>query len=251
MMNRWMPLLIFLSVPAPALATGNCEDLGTRYVLKEVAEAAGLLAFDVEIDWCDDKDGEETSGVIKATLVTDLKTRGKTWYFTPAGKAEAAHAPAGARKPAAEWAAFQKEKAFRPVAEVALQAAPNAAGCSAEVVAFDRKGKPIPLGDASGKDAFSTSRIGLRIKAGALELPPVRLGAHVLGEGEPLVYALPMASLKALHVVFVTAKCDGGPPAGYFGADDGGECYGTWTRYVRDVTPKKLPGLEKCLPPPP
>lgn len=126
--------------PVAAHAIGSCEGHSTRYKLISVAESAGLLAYEVEKDWCNEAesgDGAGEDAVLKALLVTDLQTRPKA--------------------------------------------------------------------------------------------------------------AVPLAALGVVRVYLVTARCTGGPPPGMF--DETGDCYATWARRYVDLLPKKVAGVEKCLPP--
>lgn len=254
----WVSLLLLSLDPSPAWSIGACEGTETVYTLSTVAEAAGLLAYDVKIGWCQVKDdGDEEEGTLKAVLVTDLKTRAKTWFVTAKSSGEKSGLPSGSRRANAEWPAFAKEKGFRPVQELALGAASAPGSCAAEVVAIEGRGgasKAVPLAQAKRKNDFTRLTLGLRIRTAAGELPMVKLGRHSIGAGPPDVFAVPLPSLGIVRVFLVTAEC-GGPPPGYFDKDDPGSCYANWTRrhvdLARPASAGPMQGIEKCISVPP
>lgn len=248
-MRRFLPLvgLLIASLdPDSALAIGSCEGMNTRYKLISVAESAGLLAYEVEKDWCNTEEsgpGDGDEAVLTALLVTDLKSRPKLWFFTPASAGEKKNAPGRPLKPQAEWAAYAKAQGFRPISEVALGASGGA--CTAQALAL-KGDKPVPLSEAQGKHNFIRRVLTLRLRAAGQELPLSKLGQHAIGAGLPDVAAVPLSALGVVRVYLVTARCTGGPPPGMF--DETGDCYATWERRYVDLSPKTVPGLSKCLP---
>ncbi len=233
-------MLPFQSLVQLALGIGLCEDVSTTYRIKMVAPESGLIAFDVETGWCEETDTGEARGAMKSVLVADFDTRGKAHYYT-ADADNKGRQPEGTVRPAADWPAFAKEKGFREVGAAGLFL--DAGACGAKLV--NAKGGALPNPEEA--DPMKALGLALAITTPSGELAPIRIGMHVLGEGAPEVVISGVPGKAALRVFTVTAKCEGGPPAGYFGEDDPGDCYAGWVRRKVDLSVKKYPGLEACL----
>lgn len=212
-----------------AHAIGVCEDLQVTYSLIAAAPAAGLLAFEVKVEYCQEYDTEST----KAVLVTDLELGARRWFASPkAGdEAEAVRAAAGgARLEGAEgWPALERQRGFRPVAEVAV-----GGPCQVEAVALLGP-KAVPLAKAPAKHNFITHRLGVRLRVGDKAQPPVELGKHPHGAPAPGLWVLALPRGPRAYVS--SARCVGGPPPGYGGSDSPGICYTKWQLSFKDVPP--------------
>jgi hypothetical protein len=231
-------LLIPSSLLGQLLVTiGLCEGQTTTYSIRSIAPEAGLVAYDERAEWCEEsEEGGENTGVTSTILVTGLDTRAKQSFKVDGDKRAEG-------RPAAEWAAFEKEKGFQPVgSDFGLGATP----CKGRLVAM-KKTTVTPIAEASARE-FQIVAYGVVLTTpDGTELPAMRLGATALAEGQPSVAFAQLPGKQVLRAFIVNAKCEGGPPPGYFGEDDPGDCYATYIRRKVDLTPKAFPGVEKCL----
>ena len=219
------------------LTMSLCEGQTTSYAIRAIAPDAALIAYDVAAEWCEEgEDGGEDKGVTKTILVTrfDLGEK-ETFKVDDDGRAEG--------RPAKEWPAFAKEHRVR---QVGGARGLEATGCKGKLVAI-RKSGVRPLAEASARP-FQIVGYGVVLTTpDGVELPPMRLGATALAERDPSVAFAQLPGKQVLRAFIVNAKCEGGPPPGAFGGEDEGECYESYSRRKTDLTPKKFPGLEKCL----
>lgn len=216
---------------------GLCEDQTTTYTIRAIAPAAQLVAYDVRSEWCEVEDeGGEKTGVTNTILVAGFDLREKKSFKVDADKRADG-------RPAAEWPVFEKENGFRPVgSDFGLGAGP----CKGQIVAMKKSGV-TPIAEATAR-VFQIVAYGVVLTLpDGTTLPPIRVGATALAEGPPSVAFAQVPGKDILRAFIVNAKCEGGPPPGYFGEDDPGDCYAIYLRRKVDLTPKKFPGLEKCL----
>lgn len=213
----------------PARAIGVCEDLQVNYALIAAAPAAGLLAFEVKVEYCQELDTEST----KAVLVTDLELGARRWFATPKAGAEAEAvraAASGARLEKAEgWPALEKQRGFRPVAEVAV-----GGSCQVEAVALLGQ-RAVPLAKAPARHNFITHRLGVQLRVGDKAQPPLELGKHPHGAPAPGLWVLALPPPRGPRAYVSSARCVGGPPPGYAGSDSPGICYTRWQLSFKDV----------------
>ncbi len=216
---------VMFLLPSLAHAIGDCEGEGARLQPAGYSLAGKALVFTGTVEYCAQAKGgaKKLSVPVKVVMGLGGGVRGR--YVLPEkGKATAAELSSaethlgGAPKGPAEWA--KEEKALGKLETAGLfnetktkLTSPNGA-CTVEIPTT----KP-----ARGSDGFDKTKLTVLVKAGEAKLLSRGLGWTT--PNGPLGAVIFDAETGALTVAWVVTVCNGGPPPGTFGPDDGGDCY--------------------------
>jgi hypothetical protein len=230
-----VPIVLFCAAQAHAI--GLCEDVETRFDAPELFdEATRSFAIPASQGWCDELQDGGSLGEKRGTVpfVQLRGAHGVLGVLSTASGADADRLKAAAGT--FEAVAFGKlhatllKRGFAPLAgalkgckittawtDVAAAGGWRSATLQLEVV---RAGKPVlrkPLGQGS-----------------------------IARKGDQVVRAHVLADRSGIAVFAIVPSCEG-PPPGYFGPDDGGQCYRVDTPVVLMIDAKSEPALAGCL----
>lgn len=195
----------------PALAIGFCENLSETWTLEAVSADGSLVLLQGDLEWCEETDEGEERGVLHTAQVRDVSGKVSQWYLRESGK-EAARRLAGVTRAVAPLPMSkldERKKAEGFLAPKSLQKSPSGR-CEASVAAT-KKG-----------DALSLT---LRIAVDGKEAWSAPIGDGVASEVKRQVLPLYLPTSRSVLLWATLPRCAGGPPPGYFGDDDPGECY--------------------------
>jgi hypothetical protein len=100
--------------------------------------------------------------------------------------------------------------------------------------------------DVQSGGGWRGATLQLDVVAAGKRVHRVRLGdGSVERRGDQMIRGHVIA--KQAIAVFATVPSCGGPPPGYFGHDDGGDCYHVDTPVVLRLDPKSTPALAACF----
>lgn len=216
MANRPLSTIVLaaalVGAPAAAQAMGLCENLSATWRLDSVSERASQIVISGELEWCEETDDGEERGVVHAAQIRDFSDQVAQWYLRETGVAAAQHLGRIAQNDAAlpMDKLTERKKAQDFVAPERLLKSPSGR-CSAKVV--EKKG------DADAVDLTLTVTVGGKV------VWSTPLGEGVASDEERSVLPLFLPEKRALLIWAALPRCEGGPPPGYFGEDDPGECY--------------------------
>ncbi len=236
--------LALLGLPRPAAATGACEDLKLLRTLVGVSEGRGEWLVETAREGCeevetDDGELEEQRGTLHVVEAVgrDGKTARRFLSETDPAAIRRYGKPGGEppTEPATALEAYRKTGAF--VSPATFIASPSGA-CRA--VVEDGETRPDQAG-------FSETAVQLRLTSGGKELVAVPLGHHVLDEPGFAVHTLFLPTAREVWVWAGLPVCVGGPPPGYFGEDDAGDCYSEVQVVTQRLTLAAHPALAVCF----
>lgn len=208
-------VLVFLATRS-AFATGLCENVGPRYDAPELFDAATQsFAIDVVQPWCEEvTDGgalDEKRGSVAFVELRDIHDQVLGRLATAQGE-DAAHLRAAIGD--FEAIAYGKlhatllARGYKPIA------APKA--CKLTAAWAD---------DVESGGGWRGATVQLDVMRAGKRVLRTKLGdGSIARPGDQLVRAHALAAQKALAVFAIVPAC-AGPPPGYFGPDDGGNCY--------------------------
>ncbi|MGN6105508.1 MAG: hypothetical protein ACTHU0_10420 [Kofleriaceae bacterium] len=220
----WVKLAMLGAAASLALATrtagatGLCENVGTLYdPPRWFSETEETFVVPAHHRWCEEQDPVETGdpelrGSFDFFEVRNLKNeivevlasaRGKTAQRLTELKGKFTSVPAG------RLAATLEKRGYRSLAAGATS---PAGGCTVRSTWTHQRG---------GR----TGKIFLEVRAGTQELVRKEIGEGATSRrGKAVVRAQLLAKRAAIAAWALVPTCDG-PPPGYFGPDDPGECY--------------------------
>lgn len=223
----FLVLLLLVSLTNLAQAIGMCEGQTTTRQITHVA-LDGHLLIHVNEEFCDE---EESMDVRRYVVAQSIDGRELTRFCVEPA------AGVGCT-PAATMAAWIKTHQL-----IALEAIPpkraitdplpfeqfGGAGCTTSATRTALKATP---------GAFAMTRVALKIQHGRRRVRTLKLGETSAQFGSARLIFLPNGdALLESHL----ATC-GGPPPGYFGPDDEGECYPEYVHTVRRLPSDMLEG---------
>jgi len=228
----------------PALATGICEHTTTTYELRAVSDAAGELLVTGEAEWCEEtEDVTERRGTEPFLQVWDLGGRLLRRSLLPppadkkpgpsTGPRVGAAANSSADVPKARW----QQAGFADVA--AVLDSPSGR-CTLRVQIGER---------LEPERDFPTASAHAELVLEGEVIKRLALGGFAVDEGAPVVTPLYLPGRRALVLWAALPRCVGGPPPGYFGEDDPGDCYTGGKPEVHLVELAHAPGLAACFAP--
>jgi hypothetical protein len=199
-------LFVLLALASPAYATGFCENT-PRHVgpPKFVHEADGVFALPFTQDWCDEKDGVEKRGVVSGVELRDAT--GVKAVLATAGAVKRLEAMGETVDTVKSIDAELKARGFRPLVK-------KTAACTVRTAWQNEK-------DPS--NGWPAGKLGVDVVAGKQKVASVEIGIAARKRRGDVVIAAHFAKPKVL--VFARLPTCSGPPPGYFGPDDGGDCY--------------------------
>lgn len=225
--------------PGIARATGACENLTTSYSVVGINRGGQRVLVEASRQWCFD-DGEtdkddEPDGL--TMLVLDKRGRVlRRFDSKPPSYGDLSDLTLGANVKPERMAALKPLKLRLKFVEADTLDLPR---CTKSIVSKGLKTSPKEFSSARAKVVLT--RKGKRVWSKSL-------GRVDVGDSGPLAaaefFAVPGAP-KRLLVWSSTGECDG-PPPGYFGPDDGGECYEAWTHEFAIIRRPKT--LRRCMP---
>jgi hypothetical protein len=215
-----LPLLGVL-LPSVASATGICENTGTTYGKPTMfAEATETFAIPATLAWCDEKEVgfgiEEERGTISYVELRDVSDKVVGVISSATGK--------NAKRLEEKVGTFTKVGAGKLDAElkkrgfVRLNAkSPAKQACRAQAT-FQKARKDKVNG-------FPAERMFLEVRAGTQRMLRNELGLSAAARHDKGVVIAHFYTTKKAVALFTLVPACGGPPPGYFGPDDAGDCY--------------------------
>ncbi|HUJ61225.1 MAG TPA: hypothetical protein VLX92_22130 [Kofleriaceae bacterium] len=225
-------LVVALLVARTAGATGPCENVGVRYDPPELFdEATQSFAIPASQPWCDVEEHggalDEVRGEVAFVELRDVSGHVLGTLSTAIG-ADADHLKAA-------------RGAFEAIPYGKLHATLVKRGY-APLVAIGHCKLATTWTDLGPPAGWRTGTLQLDVIAGGKTLVRSKLGdGSVARRGDPIVRAHGLARGGAVAVFAIVPSC-AGPPPGYFGPDDGGDCYHVDTPVVI-----RLEGLAACF----
>ncbi len=198
-------------------ATGVCENLARHYdPPKLFSEAENAFAVFGSQDWCDEIDRgqglEEVRGTVHFVELRDTAGNVVGIFSGARGKdAERVTDLVGAFEPAppAKLAGTLRKRGYVPLVK--------AGRCSVRTA-----WSAAPKEQVNG---FPAARLSLDVLAGSKRLTRVDLGLAARDrKSAAIVRAQWLPKKKAVALWAIVPSCSG-PPPGYFGPDDAGQCY--------------------------
>lgn len=206
--------LAVVLAPGAAGATGLCENTTSTWKLAAVSEQARQALVEGEVEWCEEKDDEEVRGTVRVAQLRTFDGKIVRWYADPVKRADDRLGAKGVR-PLNELDAVRSKGAFRPIAELRTGAGGR---CSSRVV----------VGETNDGGAEEMAPVTLELLIDGKKRTELSLGDAVATEEGKQAEALFLPTARLVLVWWSLPTCEGGPPPGYFGEDDPGECYTAW-----------------------
>ncbi|MFT3691611.1 MAG: hypothetical protein QM831_00615 [Kofleriaceae bacterium] len=207
---RVLLVLLIVARAARAYATGECENNPVRFDPPELYNAK-LQAFAIPVSaaWCDFQDDnmhEAARGTVSFVELRDIRNKVIGRITAATGKD------------------LEREKAMMSDIEVVAQLHKTLLARGYQpiknVPACSFKAKWDGFGDKSG---WQTARVSLDVAKRKKLLTSVLVGeGSAARQGDAQIRA---ATDGTVIAVFVTVPTCAGPPPGYFGPEDGGDCY--------------------------
>ena len=221
-----------------ARATGPCENVSSSSTLAFVAERTERLIITGSVEWCEENESDgvinEDRGSVDYAKVVRFDGTVEAWFVDRTEK----HAVdtlqshfSEANRPRALKTLPAYVKKVGAVAPDALKSAL----CTPDV-------KLRELSTSSG--GFDEQEVTVHIRAGERSLWSAELGTSSVDAGQPEVHVLFLKDTRRVLVSWVVFECSG-PPPGYFGEDDGGECY---VEELREFSVESASRLGLCFP---
>lgn len=219
--STYLLSLVGVLLPSVAAATGICENTGTTYGKPTLfAEATETFAVPATLAWCDEKDNggsiEEVRGTIAYVELRDVNNNAVGLISSAKGK--------DAKRLEDSVGEFDKVVAGKLDAElkkrgyVAINAkSPAKAACRAQATF-----KKAPKDTVNG---FPAERMYIEVRAGKKSMLRKELGLSAQQRQESGVVLAHFYTTKKAVALFTLLPTCSGPPPGYFGPDDVGDCY--------------------------
>ncbi len=234
--RSWL-VLASLLVTHDAFAIGLCENTPRQYSPPRLFdETTNTFAIPATQVWCDEvQDGaafDETRGVVSFIELRD--TSGQvTGIASNATGADAKRLTAmfgTVTKPATALAKFKK---------LVRTSAGQLGRCT---VRTTWKRSPVPL------NGFPAGTLGIEVIAGKQTLASAEIGLAAAQRREEVAVAAHFRRDTRTVAVFVRLPTCSGPPPGYFGPDDGGDCYAEDEPVIKLFDANQTPALAGCFP---
>jgi hypothetical protein len=232
---RLIAVAIVLVFARAASATGPCEDTDTRYDPPELFdEATRSFAIPAAQPWCDvkvtnDAVYDEVRGAVSFVELRDVRGNVLERLSTAQGS-DADHLTArGAftSVPFGKLHATLVQRGYKPLVA--------ATKCKLEAVWSDLD----PPGGWRG------ANLSLDVEHAGKRLARSLLGrGSVARRGDQIIRSHVLANAAGIAVFAIVPSC-AGPPPGYFGSDDPGNCYNIDTPVVTLLAPS--PALAACF----
>lgn len=242
-----LPLAALVGLSAsPAGATGPCENIQSTLELVAVSKRGDRLIFEGTKGWCEeDDDGSEVTerrGEVPIALITDLDRNLEKTFYLERDSARTREALAMIGVDVSDDLAFADAyETFRDQGNVvgidALGPSPSGA-CTIEI-------DHAPGGE--DEYGFPTGTATWTLRAGAQTLLEETYHSVAITEEEVTVAPVFLATQRRLLLWIQVPRCVGGPPPGYFGEDDPGECYVDTQRELAVFDPAGHPTLAICF----
>jgi hypothetical protein len=223
-----------------AYATGVCENTERSYDPPELFdEATQSFAIPVTQPWCDvvvtnDVVYDEVRGTVRFVELRDVSNQVVGVLSTAQGddaKHLREHVGDFEHVPYGKLHATLVKRGYAPIVAPKKCAL---AGAWTDV-------------DPPASRTWRGAVLQLDVVAGGKRLQRMKLGdGSVTRRGDQLVRGHAVAKQTAI-AVFATVPSCAGPPPGYFGPDDGGDCYQVNTPVVLKLDPKSTPPLAACF----
>jgi hypothetical protein len=205
-------VLAALAVAGHAHATGMCENVGVRYDPPELFdEATQSFAIPASQPWCDvDQDGDEQRGTVSFVELRDVHDKVIGILSTATG-ADAAHLTAAVG-------------VFDAVPLGKLHATLLARGYAPLVTKAKCK-LATAWTDGANVGGWRGATLQLDVESAGKRVSRATLGAgSAARRGDQILRSHVLAKRSAIAVFAIVPSC-AGPPPGYFGSDDAGDCY--------------------------
>lgn len=241
----------------PAHAIGMCEDLEFTSTLVAYASDRALFLYEGTQELCSDED--DTRVTLPYLRATTLDGEDVAFFYTPntraawpdqeelddfeqsAGKLptqpDALGAPHVASSDVAD--AFRKEAGFVPV--TALGPSPQS-GCAIRALPAQ---EAIPEDEAT-YNGFPAADMQVVVQINGNTVAQKRHTNVSTEHGELSATPIFTRDRQTLLVLTSTPRCEGGPPPGYFGEDDPGDCYLEITTELTRYAVADHPALAAC-----
>lgn len=237
--GRSLPLVLACALAAAgtAHATGVCENTETHYDPPELFdESTRSFAIPGSQPWCDEQqDGgslDEQRGTVSFVELRDVADKVLGRLSTASG-ADARHLKASAGD-------------FDAIAFGKLHATLLARGYQ-PLVAPAKCRLATEWTDVESAGGWRGATLQLDVTSGGKPIAHTVLGkGSIARRGDQLVRAHVLAKQSAIAVFAIVPSC-AGPPPGYFGPSDGGDCYRVDTPVVLLLDAKTTPALAACF----
>jgi len=238
--------LVAVLVPAAAHASGVCENTGTTYGVPTLfAEATEAFAVPATLAWCEERDRggvlDEVRGTIAFTELRDVHGKVLGVLSAARGKdAKRLEAAVGAFDKVATGKLASTLKA-RGYARIVPQGRTRAARCTVRAAWTSTRG--------TYHDGFPAGLLAVEVWAGKQRALRYEVGpAAEARRGDEKIVAHFLARRGAI-ALFVRRPTCAGPPPGYFGPDDPGDCYAV-DEVSTTLLDAKTGDLARCFPSP-
>jgi hypothetical protein len=211
---RWIVLAV-LAIAMPAGATGICENTEARYDPPELFdETTQSFAIQVSQPWCEVVEGGslgETRGTVSFVELRDVHDKVLGILSTATGQdAVRLQAAVGA---------------FEAVPLGKLHATLVARGYAPLVTKGSRCTLATAWTEGDTIGGWRGATLQLDVEHAGKRILRTKLGAgSAARRGDQVLRSHVLAKQSAIAVLAIVPSC-AGPPPGYFGADDPGECY--------------------------
>jgi hypothetical protein len=228
---------MFISTSA-ADATGLCENVAPRYDPPELFdEATQSFAIPVSEPWCEQVQDGDTYNEKRESMsfveLRDVHNKVLGVLSTATGSdADHLKTAIGAFEavPFGKLHATLLKRGYKPLGS-------NAKGCKLTTAWTNVDNGGGWRGATLQLDVENRGKRALRIQLGK---------GSIARRGDQIVRAQFLAKQSAIALFAIIPSC-AGPPPGYFGPDDGGDCYHVDTPIVMLLDAKNTPALAACF----
>ncbi len=232
---RSIAMAVVLVLARTAHATGPCENTETRYDPPELFdEATQSFAIPASQPWCDvtvtnDVVYDEVRGAVSFVELRDVRGNVLGRLSTAQGP-DADHLTA--------------HGAFEPVPFGKLHATLLQRGYKPLVAAKNCKLQAV-WADIEPPGGWRGASLSLDVVHAGKQVARILLGrGSVVRRGDQIIRSHVLAKSAGIAVLAIVPSC-AGPPPGYFGSDDAGDCYKVDTPVATMLMPS--PALAACF----